>query len=64
MAPLPDTAYRQPPKRFPHTRNCPTCVTAKDEARRRLLALGYSQEDAERLAWVTVRARLACGWDE
>ena len=64
MAPLPDTACRQPPKRFPHARNCPTCVTAKDEARRALLDLGYSAEDAERLARVTVAARLACGWDE
>ena len=49
---------------FPHTRNCPTCVAAKDEARRALLALGYSEEAAERLARVTVAARLACGWDE
>ena len=50
--------------RFPHTRNCSTCVAAKDEARRALLDLGYSAEDAERLASVTVAARLACGWDE
>ena len=61
---LPKIVFAPPPKRFPHTRNCPTCMSAKDEARRALLSFGYSEEDAERLARVTVAARLACGWDE
>ena len=47
---------------FPHPPNCPICVTARDRARRALLAKGYDEETAERLSRVVVTARLACGW--